>query len=460
MPDDTQKIEKTEAPKAPDKIVQVENLTTPQQNAQYIQALESNPDQFHSMQDLRIPGAADVETFQLVDGSKTVASSRKVEEQTGGNSFQEGLKALPANATDQERVQYQIEYIERKAGKPGILLKTGIEVTEPKNDYDPIIKALDGYINEQKERAIGSTIGTVQGVGNVLMSVAWMADFEAALILGKSDRAREMGAEFGESVGITIVGGIKLFSGAYKYFYDVGFEGDYSKPFKDIATFAVVVNDRWQQLPPREQERRKAEMISQMLGEGLIGMSGAKTLGKAKQFTEFLDGVAGEALKNASHKSKRFIQSLSNNVKDLMSPEVEVAGVGKVKMRDLQQVTKDDLYNAMSDWSHAGGTTKESVSRKLTSYLLDPNHKDGGPKSDFFKAALGFTRENSDELAKQIVFDETKAVKTVMTEFGQKYRQDILIKGANGREIEVPFIWIKNPDGVVRLVTATKLGGK
>jgi filamentous hemagglutinin len=32
--------------------------------------------------------------------------------------------------------------------------------------------------------------------------------------------------------------------------------------------------------------------------------------------------------------------------------------------------------------------------------------------------------------------------------------QQISITGANGRIIEVPFVWIKNSDNVVRLVTA------
>ena len=59
-----------------------------------------------------------------------------------------------------------------------------------------------------------------------------------------------------------------------------------------------------------------------------------------------------------------------------------------------------------------------------------------------------------DELAKQIVFDISKAVPTALTEYGQKSVQPTLITGITGNQIEVRVVWITNPDGVTRLVTA------
>jgi len=41
-----------------------------------------------------------------------------------------------------------------------------------------------------------------------------------------------------------------------------------------------------------------------------------------------------------------------------------------------------------------------------------------------------------------------------LTHHGQKCEQFIKITGSNGRVIEVQFLWIKNTDGVCRLVTA------
>lgn len=97
----------------------------------------------------------------------------------------------------------------------------------------------------------------------------------------------------------------------------------------------------------------------------------------------------------------------------------------------------------------------ESIKDKLERYLLNPDHASGGAaKAKWFDQALGFTRENAADLQKQIVFDPAKAVATGVTEYGTKYNQVIPIVGANGKTIDVTFAFIRNDDGVVRLVTA------
>lgn len=103
---------------------------------------------------------------------------------------------------------------------------------------------------------------------------------------------------------------------------------------------------------------------------------------------------------------------------------------------------------------HLTGTTRESIDHKLDTYLLNPEHKIGGPKAKWFKEALGFTRENASHLADQLVFDPQTAVATDKTQHGQKYEQIIYIHGANGKTIPVVMVWIRNLDGVVRYVTA------
>jgi len=99
-------------------------------------------------------------------------------------------------------------------------------------------------------------------------------------------------------------------------------------------------------------------------------------------------------------------------------------------------------------------TTADSVSAKLDTYLLEPTHPTGGSKANWFKQALGFDKSNANVLADQIKFDPSKATATTMTQYGQKYEQVIRIAGANGRTIDVNFVWIHNNDGVVRLVTS------
>lgn len=99
-------------------------------------------------------------------------------------------------------------------------------------------------------------------------------------------------------------------------------------------------------------------------------------------------------------------------------------------------------------------STSESVANKLDRYLLNPDHPVGASKAKWFREALGFTRDNADGLARQIVFDPARAVATNTTQHGQKFEQVIGIQGVNGRVINVTFAWIRNNDGIVRLVTA------
>jgi hypothetical protein len=94
----------------------------------------------------------------------------------------------------------------------------------------------------------------------------------------------------------------------------------------------------------------------------------------------------------------------------------------------------------------------------LRDYLLKLDHPSGGSKANWFKKALGFTQDNMDDLAKQIKFDPKKAIETGVTQHGTKYNQIIKITGANGKVIDVKFAWIRNNDGVVRLVTAIPTG--
>lgn len=107
-----------------------------------------------------------------------------------------------------------------------------------------------------------------------------------------------------------------------------------------------------------------------------------------------------------------------------------------------------------SSFARLGATTEESVERKLSQYLLNPEHPVGGSKANWFEQALGFTKSNMGDLAKQIVFDPAKAVQTGVTQYGTQYNQVITITGANGKKIATTFAFIKNTDNVVRLVTA------
>lgn len=363
MPDESDKQPEKLEPttKAPDRIEREQTIITTDQNADLRAALASNPNEFHSMAELPALGPKQpVEAFQIVDEGKTIAASRKVQQQPVLDSFTTGLKAIPETATPQQVAQYQIDYINKKAAE----------------SEGGVLPALQGYIEktnyEYWERAAGSLIGTVQGIGNVAVNLATVADFAAYCIIGDHKRSGEMAVKAGESIANTIFAGGQLFEGAYKYLYDVGFEGDYSKPFSDIVGLAIVLNDRWQQLPPREQERRKSEFISQMLAEGVVGAAGAGAIGKAKTYTGMLAEVAKEAAKKTGRVSKSLIRSFGEDLAGMFSPVVELPGVGKIKMRDLNAVTKEDLILEMESHRPSKGFRGDNRSNSKLSDIGRP----------------------------------------------------------------------------------------
>ena len=130
--------------------------------------------------------------------------------------------------------------------------------------------------------------------------------------------------------------------------------------------------------------------------------------------------------------------------------------------RNMGQAAQSDVQEAQGIQQASVGnsaglplTTEASVEKKLETYLLNPNHPVGMHKARWFRGALGFTQANQEQLAAQVVFNEAQATVTGVTQYGTKYNQIIPITGANGKVINVTFAWIRNNDGIVRLVTST-----
>jgi hypothetical protein len=183
---------------------------------------------------------------------------------------------------------------------------------------------LEQYRLDEREREWGAIIGSVQGVGNVAVNLAKIADFSAYCITGDKVRAAQMVEEFGTALGQTVVSGVRLFEATQKYSYDVGYSGDYAKPLRDFLAVGKLLNNEWSQLPPREQERRKYEIMSQMVADGLVGTAGAQAIGKAKTLTEVLDNVAEQAARASGHgidAVKGTAGKILNAVDDLIQPE-------------------------------------------------------------------------------------------------------------------------------------------
>jgi len=147
-------------------------------------------------------------------------------------------------------------------------------------------------------------------------------------------------------------------------------------------------------------------------------------------------------------------RALGHLMQDVVYNSAGSDGSGSTESKGERSAVEKLKVNLPSTKGWIGETTEESVRIKLQDYLLNPDHTKGGPKAKWFKQALGFTRENKDDLAKQFLFKDSEAVQTGITEFGVKFNQTINIVGANGRVIPVKIAWIRNDDGVVRLITA------
>ncbi|MGH9550754.1 MAG: hypothetical protein ACRD3W_15340, partial [Terriglobales bacterium] len=186
-----------------------------------------------------------------------------------------------------------------------------------------LLAGIDQYAHDKNERVWGRLIGGVQGTGEVLANLAKVADFAAYCIIDDRDRAGKMGQEFGTALGQTIVGGVSLWQTADRYLYNIGFTGDYGKPFRDIVSLGQKLDEHWSQLPPREQERIKSKFITEMTADTIITAGGVAAIKKATKFTEILDTVAVEA--NNLHvttkaAAKRTVNAIKGALDELVQP--------------------------------------------------------------------------------------------------------------------------------------------
>lgn len=99
------------------------------------------------------------------------------------------------------------------------------------------------------------------------------------------------------------------------------------------------------------------------------------------------------------------------------------------------------------------GFDTSNLKSKLEGYLLDSTHPQNQAKANWFQQALGFDKNNWQDLASQIKFNEATAIPTKSTQYGQTFEQSIPITGANGKTIDTTFVFMKDASGVVRLVT-------
>jgi len=343
-------------------------------------------------------GGADQESIQIValdkNGKEEIIAERAKENKANPVAqmiaqFSDWVESL-ADGQDKERFREEVRAQSSDAGiakiseptqplenTPDGWLEVGHRIAALHLDKqiqvigNCLVIGVQDYQAEQRQRTLGALIGTVQGVGHVAENLAKIADFGAALILNDKDKAGALAAEFGTSVGQTIVGGVQLFQAVEKYSYDIGYTGDYGKPLRDIQFVANTLNDKWSKLSPLEQERVKYEFISEMVAGGLTSGGGAAAIGKAKKYTEILEVIADKskqfAIENggkAWHGSKKMAEKIAVSVKRLAEPELVSAEGQIVKVSDF--VKKPGLEIKAADLV---------LEKRRFGSMYDPNHR-------------------------------------------------------------------------------------
>ncbi len=100
-------------------------------------------------------------------------------------------------------------------------------------------------------------------------------------------------------------------------------------------------------------------------------------------------------------------------------------------------------------------------SRKVTDYLLDLRHPDGGPKALFF-LSFGFEPENPQLLVESLLEHGrvNKVARLQKKEFGTSYIVEGPLNTPDGRNPNLRAVWIIEEDGgAPRFVTAIPLKG-
>lgn len=274
-----------------------------------------------------------------------------------------------------------------------------------------LMAGIEQYQHDERERAWGRLIGTVQGTGEVLQGLAKIADFGAACILGDNERAGKMGEEFGAALGQTIIGGVRLFQAADQYLFNIGYTGDYAKPFQDIAAAGQKLDEQWSRLPPREQERIKTKLITEMIESGALGAGGAGAVQKASKFTEVLDALAVEAKQlHAAAKPtiKKAVNAVNNAVDELIQP-VGDTGMG-MKMPIPKDPLKDETKMLMSKADDLGDQSGRRISKGVdaTGKTLSFSEESG--------IELGAVRQGPDKVWDQAPFPRGDDVHVVLGE--------------------------------------------
>ena len=204
---------------------------------------------------------------------------------------------------------------------------------------------LQSFNNEIERQKLEIAIGTIEGIGEGFKSIGegigslanglgQIGQFSVD-VMTNNPRSLETGAQAGEAIGKTLVGGVRIFQMSNDYLYDIGFTGDYSKPFRDISNLGQELDRRWKELTPREQARLAAKLTTENLGSFAIPF-GASKIAKSHRITTALEDFALASKQAGSKASEKVVDSIASVIDDLtdfVSPTEELVPAGGPSIR-------------------------------------------------------------------------------------------------------------------------------
>lgn len=235
------------------------------------------------------------------------------------------------------------------------------------------------YQQEMSRQQVQIMVGTIAGVGDGAASLAKGAE-ETAKALGEvwqfsrevmlnDPVAIEKAGNVGESIGKTLVGGVRLWQVSKAYLADIGAAGEYSKPFKDISWLGEQIDQRWHAMTPMEQSRLTAKVSTEFIG-GLAAGFGIPKLAQSKKITSALEelGAAANELGDTSkERAGKFISGLLDEILPqpmAVTPDGQRIPVPR-KGPDSHLMSKADDIGDSHRKQPEGGRESSSITEKV-----------------------------------------------------------------------------------------------
>ncbi|MBA4074342.1 MAG: hypothetical protein C0508_04810, partial [Cyanobacteria bacterium PR.023] len=323
--------------------------------------------------------AAQEESIEIVYGDRRASrADKKSERELLQEEITIGSKTYPADQViAQANIQNQVVPDATNARATDVVKEKTLlygHISEPevwdklaklpeKTQAEVILTAVrarvEHWAREEVDRKIGALIGVTEGIGTILQDMATVTDFNHACLTGDKETAAKMGAEFGDSIGRMLVGGVNALQLTDNYLQDLGAQGDWAKPAKDLINLSLVLNKTWAELSPLEQERLQARFVVDV-GSGFLVPGASARILKASKLTEVLPNMAkiaiqtGAELKQVPGDFSKARQGFRTFFEDIFAPEAVTPDGRKIKM--TSEAKQQYLMNKADDLEpHSSG---------------------------------------------------------------------------------------------------------